>query len=84
MAKNDFEKDFFKLANNSVFGKTMENVRGYVNIKLCNTAEQIRKQLKKPNFKSYTIFNKDLVAMHMDKLEVFFNKQLKRMLDLLY
>ena len=74
VAKNDFEKDFFKLANNSVFGKTMENVRGYVNIKLCNTAEQIRKQLKKPNFKSYTIFNKDLVAMHMDKLEVFFNK----------
>ena len=73
-AKNDFEKDFFKLANNSVFGKTMENVRNYREIKLCDSAKIIRKYLKRPNFNFYTIFNEDLVAMHMKKLQVYFSK----------
>ena len=51
-AKNNFEKDFFKLMNNSVFGKTMENIRKRVNVKLVNTQERLKKLVAKPNFKS--------------------------------
>ena len=51
-ATNDFEKDFFKLMNNSVFGKTMENIRKHRNIKLVTTEEKYLHTVMKPNFKS--------------------------------
>ena len=54
--KNDFEKDFFKLMNNSVFGKTMENIRNRVNIKLVNDREKAKKLSVKPNFNHLNIF----------------------------
>ena len=66
-AKNNFEKDFYKLMNNSVFGKTMENIRNRVNVKLVNTKEKLRKLVAKPNFKSCKIFNENLVSVHMKK-----------------
>ena len=66
-AKNNFEKDFYKLMNNSVFGKTMENIRNRVNVKLINTEEKLRKLVAKPNFKSRKIFNENLVSVHMKK-----------------
>ena len=53
-AKNDFEKDFYKLMNNSVFGKTVENIRKHRNIKLVNNEEEYLKNVMKPNFKSGT------------------------------
>ena len=74
-AKNNFEKDFFKLMNNSVFGKTMENIRNRVNIKLVNTKEQLRKLTAKPNFKGPPkIFSENLVSVHMKKTSLTMDK----------
>ena len=72
---NDFEKDFFKLMNNSVFGKTMENIRNRVNIKLVNDREKAKKLTAKPNFKHLNIFCEELIAVHMKKTSLIFNKQ---------
>ena len=77
-AKNDFEKDFFKLMNNSVFGKTMENIRNRVNIKLVDTGEQFKKLTAKPNYESRKILNdnnnESLVSVHMKKTSLTMNK----------
>ena len=73
-AKNEFEKDFFKLMNNSVFGKTMENIRNRVDIKLVTDEEKAEKLSAKPNFKHCNIFSKDLIAIHMNKISLEFDK----------
>ncbi|KAG1677003.1 hypothetical protein GQR58_014046 [Nymphon striatum] len=73
-ATNDFEKDFFKLMNNSVFGKTMENIRNRVDIQLVNNEKKARKLAAKPNFKHCNIFDENLIAMHMKKTKLVFNK----------
>ena len=73
-AKNNFEKDFFKLMNNSVFGKTMENIRNRVNVKLVNTEEKLKKLIAKPNFRSRKIFSENLVSVHMKKTSLTMNK----------
>jgi len=66
-ATNNFEKDFFKLMNNSVFGKTMENIRYHVDIKLCSDGEKTEKVIAKPTFERATIFTENLVPIHMKK-----------------
>ena len=73
-ATNEFEKDFFKLMNNSVFGKTMENIRNRVDIELVNDKKQAEKLSVKPNFNHCNIFSEDLVAIHMKETRLFFNK----------
>ena len=65
--KNAFEKDFFKLMNNSVFGKTMENLRKRVSVKLITDEQKLLKLSNKPTFVSMKIFNEDLVAVHTTK-----------------
>ena len=73
-AKNSFEKDFFKLMNNSVFGKTMENLRKRENIKLVTDKEKLLKLASKPSFISCKIFNEDLVAVHKIKPTLLLNR----------
>ena len=70
----DFEKDFYKLMNNSVFGKTMENVRNRVNVKLVTNKKALNKLVKKANFKRVNEFHENLVAVHMEKTTVKLNK----------
>ena len=73
-AKNEFEKDFFKLMNNSVFGKTMENIRNRVNIKLVTDRKKAEKLAAKPNFKHCNIFDEDSIAIHMKKTSLTMDK----------
>lgn len=76
-AKNDFEKNLFKLMNNAVFGKTMENIRKRVNIKLITKWEgrySAEALISKPEFKSCTIFKDNLVAIELKKLQILLNK----------
>ena len=73
-AANSFEKDFFKLMNNSVFGKTIENIRKRQNIHLIDNRKKALKLSSLPNFDRITIFDKNLIAIHMKKTEVYFNK----------
>ena len=73
-AKNDFEKDFYKLMNNAVYGKTMENIRKHRDIKLVNNEEAYLKAIMKPNFKSGTLFGPNLMGCEMGKVKVVMNK----------
>ena len=73
-AKNDFEKDFFKLMKNSVFGKTMENIRKHRNIKLITNRESYLRTVMKPNFKSGILFGEKLMGCEMGKIKVVMNK----------
>ena len=72
-AKNDFEKDFFKLMN-SVFGKTMENVRNHRDIKLITTDKRRSILASEPNYHSSKCISKDLMIMETKKVEVKMNK----------
>ena len=73
-AKNSFEKDFFKLMNNSVFGKTMENIRKRVDVRLVTSKEKLLKLSSKPTYVSSKIFNENLVAVHKIKESLTMNR----------
>ena len=73
-AKNNFEKDFYKLMNNSVFRKAMENIGKHKDIKLVTNIVDYLKQVMKPNFKSGTLLGTDLISCEMGKVKVKMNK----------
>ena len=73
-AKNDFEKDVFKLMNNSVFGKTMENVRKHRDIKLVTTDIKRNQLVSEPNYHAIKGFSENLVAIEMKKRKLKMNK----------
>ncbi|XP_068749377.1 uncharacterized protein [Montipora capricornis] len=74
-AKNAFEKDFFKLMNNSVFGKTMENIIKRVDVRLVTDENKPLKMAAKPTYVSSKIFNENLVAVHKIKETLTLNRQ---------
>ena len=73
-AKNDFEKAFFKLMNNAVFGKMIENVRKRREIKLIVTEERRKKLVSEPNYASCTPFADHLKAIEMRKTRIYMDK----------
>ena len=74
IAKNDFEKDFFKLMNNAVFGKTMENVRKHRDIKLVTTDKKRSKLVSEPNYHTINYILEDLSIIEMKRTKVKMNK----------
>ena len=72
--KNEFEKNFFKLMINSVFGKTMENLRNHRNVKLVTTDEKRSKLISEPNYHTTKRFSENLLAIEMKKTKVKMNK----------
>ncbi|XP_064629257.1 uncharacterized protein LOC135488549 [Lineus longissimus] len=75
-ATNDFDKDLYKLMNNSVFGKTMENVRKRVDVKLVRASEEdkLRRLIAKPNYARSKIFDDNLAALHMHETNLYLNR----------
>ena len=69
-AKNDFEKDFFKLMNNTVFGKTMENVRKHRDIKLVTTDKRRNQLASEPDYHTTKYFLVKWIATEMKKIKV--------------
>ena len=73
-AKNDFEKDFFKLMNNSVFGKTMDIGRKHRDIKLVTTDKRRNQLVSEPNYHTTKYFSGNLLATEMKKIKVKMDK----------
>ena len=73
-AANDFEKDFFKLMSNAVFGKTMENVRKHRDIKLVKTDKKRNKLVSEPNYHTMKLIDDNLAIIEMKKVKVKMNK----------
>ena len=75
-ATSAFEKDLYKLMNNSVFGKTMENLRKRVNVKLVRSHEEdkLRRLIASPSFARANIFDDDLAAIEVHKSRLVLNR----------
>ena len=73
-AANDFEKDFLKLMISSVYGKTMENLRKRINLRLVNNEKDFLKYTSRPTYITHKIFGKDYAAIHEIKPVLILNK----------
>ena len=73
-AANDFEKDFFKLMINSVYGKTMENRRKRINVRLVSNEKDFLKYTSRPTYVTHKLFDKDFAAIHEIKPVLMLNK----------
>lgn len=80
-AVNEFEENFYKLLSNAVYGKALENVLKRSDIQLktdWNGRYGVRKLVAKPNFKKFTLFDEDLVAIHMNRTNIVMDKPIAR------
>ena len=75
-ASNDFEKDFFKLMINPVYGKTMENLRKRINVKFANDKKDFLKYIGRPTDVTHKLFNKNFATIHEIKQVLILNKPL--------
>lgn len=75
-ATSQFQKDFYKLLNNSIFGKTLENKRKHKNVKLVTSDKKLQKLVQQPNFKTSIIINENLVAVCMNKTSIMMDRPL--------
>lgn len=79
-SKNEFDRNFYKLANNSIYGKTMENVDKRIDVRLVSEWDKNKKKdgaenlIAKPYYKDHTIFSENLVAIQMQKVSITYNK----------
>ena len=73
-SKNEFEKNFYKLMNISVHGKTMENVRNHKDIKLITNSDKRKQLTSEPNYHTCKAFSENLMAIEMKKTGAFMNK----------
>ena len=83
-AQNEFEKHFFKLMNNSAFGKTMGNVRNHRDIKLVTLDKRRKRLVSEPNYHSHKKFSEHLMAIKMEKAKVKMSKPLYLGMSILY
>jgi hypothetical protein len=74
LAQNEFEKDFYKLKNNSLYGKTVEDVRKRRDVRLCNTEEKLLRYTSKATFHGARRFSPNIVGVHMLRQNVLLNK----------
>ena len=74
LAKDDFEKDLFKLMNNVVFGKTMENIRKHRDIKLVARNKKRNELVSEPNYHTINYISEDLSIIEVNKTKVEMNK----------
>ena len=73
-SKNSFERSFFRLLVNSIYGKCMKNIRKRINVKLINNSKDYARYVSKPNFISQKIFSRDFVAIHQIKSVLILDK----------
>ena len=66
-AKNDLEKDFFKLMNNAVLGKIMENIRNHRDVKLVTTDKRRNQLASEPSYHTPKYFSENLMTIEMKK-----------------
>jgi len=73
-ARSDFEKDLYKLLSNAVYGKTIEQLRNRMHIKLISDPDEAKRNIRKPTCNSFHIINEDLIMVHLGKQKIMMNK----------
>ena len=71
---DEFKKNLYKLLNNCIYGKSMENIRKRIHVKLINDKKTYQKCVSKPSFISHKIFDNNFVAVHCRKTGLTLNK----------